>query len=334
MEAVNIYAEILKWKANKQGLVPVAIRIDLAGKRVATKSIPHRIDPVHWDPVKRRVLAANPDHALLNQILESQIQQYRTFVVRRQAFNLPVTAELLKLLADKGSGADDFYTIAEDVLETKRLKDGLGYDTETKRRYRDEIKRLQLYRAQLAMEQMTPEFLRQYRTWLQTTYRKKDKQLLSKNGIWNAFKFIRMVWNEAIERQLVLPEQNPFRAFKFDGYEQDTSKIKWLELDDLDRLERVLQTDRHLQQLTVGIGWRFLAMCVCGMRISDAMAFDEAFFNDAGDLEFRPHKTRRHNNRAQIPVVGDRQRKYFEQALAHPLPKTDYRAFALRSIFT
>jgi integrase len=56
-------------------------------------------------------------------------------------------------------------------------------------------------------------------------------------------------------------------------------------------------------------------MCVSGMRISDAMILDQYMFNDAGYLEFKPHKTIRHDNTAQIPITTERQRRYFEWSL-------------------
>jgi integrase len=326
MEAINIYPELLSWKPNKQGMVPVAIRIDLNSQRVATDAIPHRINPIHWDKTKREVKSSDPNSIFLNQILSTRIQLYKTFVLRRQTFGLPISKDLLKTMAKGGASPDSFCEFAERVLENKTLKGGTGYTEETKRRYRDEIKRLLQYRESITFDMMSPEFLRAYRHWMQHSYKKKDGTLLSPNGIWNAFKFLRMIWNEAVEAQVVLPELNPFRTFKFDGYEQDLSKIKYLEREQVDQLEKILAMP-HLKEITISIGWRFLAMCVCGMRISDAMNLDLAYFNDAGDLQFKPHKTRRYGNQATIPIISDRQRCYLKEALARTLPPTDYKNF-------
>jgi site-specific recombinase XerD len=232
---------------------------------------------------------------------------------------------MLKLLL-KGGGNESFEDYAQKVIDQKTLKDGRGYSEETKRRYRDELKRLAQFQPSTPLHQVTPKWLEKYQLWLQNTYRKKDGKLMDPNGIWAAFKFIRMVMNQAQEDQLILPEQNPFKQFKFDGYKAHSEKVKWLDLDQLGKLETVLRT-RDLQPMTVGVGWRFLAMCVLGMRISDAMRLNDAFYNDAGDVSFKPHKTRRHGNTATIPIVSDRQRLYLQETMARPLPETDPKNF-------
>lgn len=325
MENINVTAEVVRWKTDKKGLVPIAIRINVAGNRVATESLPLKIKPEDWDIGNRKVKATAVDHQYINQIVDTKLQRYRSWILKRQAFQLPITPDMLKQLL-KGGGDKTVGQYAEAVLETKTLKDGKGYDEETKRRYRDEIKRLEQFAPGLLFSQTTAEKLNDYRTWMQLVYRKKDQTLMSKNGIWNAFKFLRMVFNEAVKDQILLPEQNPFTTFKFDGYETNLEKIKYLEKADLDRIEKTLYLS-HLNPLTVSIGWRFLAMCVCGMRISDAMLLDDAFFDDAGNLRFKPYKTRRHGNQAQVPIISERQRFYLQQTLQHPLQQKNAKNF-------
>jgi len=325
MEAVNIFAEFVKQKTNKQGLAPIAIRIDLNRSRAVTEFLPYKIAVTDWDPVQRKAKPSCQLGGYINQVIDHKILMYRTWELKRRAFHLPVTKDMLKMLVKQG-GTETFAGYAERVLESKTLKDGKGYAEETKRRYRDELKRVESYAAGLGLSAVTPDWLQQYRIYMQGVYFKKDGTRLSINGIWNAFKFIRMVFNQAVEERVILPEQNPFASFKFDAYQQNTEKIKFLEMGDVEALENVLLT-RHLPDLTLAVGWRFLAMCVCGMRISDAMRLNLAFFDDAGNLAFKPHKTRRHNNQANIPVVSERQRRYLQKAVLHTLPGTDPKNF-------
>ncbi len=325
MDSVKINAELAKWKVNKAGLMPVVIRIDLKGSRVATEFLPIRIRQDDWNDTERRVNKAVRDSVYMNQVITTKLQRYSTYLLKRQAFNLPVTANLLKSLVKNGS-AEVFCEYADRVLDTKTLKDGQGYDPETKRRYRDEMKRIEVFAPAVTFQQITPEWLTKYKVWQQTTYLKKDGSRLTANGIWNAFKFMRMVLNEAVRDQLILEEQNPFKSWKVDSYETNIASIKYLELADLLVIETTL-TKKNLPALTLAIGWRFLAMCLCGMRISDAMLLGDASFNQSGDLEFRPHKTRRHGNTAVVPIVSDRQRSYLQQAMAHQLPETNAKSF-------
>jgi len=49
---------------------------------------------------------------------------------------------------------------------------------------------------------------------MQNVYKKKDGTKLEKNSIWKALGFIRLVYNEAVLKETILPEGNPFKQFK------------------------------------------------------------------------------------------------------------------------
>ena len=332
MEAINIFPELITWKVNKNGLAPIAIRFDFNRKRAAYEQLPYRIKPCEWDTILKCVKSNCSDHLLMNQLIQNRLNKHRNFLLKRQTFNLPVSVELIKNYVKSGKGSDCFYQYAESVIESKKLKDGEGFGTDTKRRYRDEIKRLMQFKADLSFMQLNLNFLQEYKRWLQKTYIKKDGTHLHKNSIWKAFAFLRMIYNQAIKEEIVLPENNPFKQFEVGTFEQDIQKIKYLDLSDLDKIENVLKTKTEiLHSLTIHIGWRFLAMCVSGIRISDAMMLDDMMFNDAGDLELIPYKTRRHGNKAHIPIVSERQRRYITNTLQFTLPKKDAKIF--RNVF-
>lgn len=328
MEAINIYPELIKWKPNKQGLVPVAIRFDLNRQRVAYEQVPYRIKPEDWNPEEKKVKSSYHDHDLLNLFIENRLNQHRNFFLKRQTFNLPVTRELIKTYAKSGKNIESFYSYASDVIANKKLKDGDGYSKDTKRRYEDEIKRMMQFAPTLSFHQVNLKFLQDYKLWMQNVYEKKDKKKLHKNSIWKALAFIRLVYNEAIKDEFILPENNPFKKFEVGSFDQDLNKIKYLEIDQVEKIEHVLQTrSAQLEDITIRVGWRFLSMCVSGLRISDAMILDDMSFNDAGDMELTPYKTRRHGNKAHIPISTDRQRRYMQKTLSLPLPATEAKSF-------
>jgi len=327
MEAVNIYPELIKWKPNKKGECSITIRFDYKNKRAGNDNLGHKVLPEQWDDIHKRVKHSYPHHVLVNRIIEARLNQHRNHFIRRQAFNLPVNADLVKQYLMKGT-LESFLSFAEKLIEEKKLSDGKPYAEDTKRRYRDEVARLMKYQADIEFKDITVQWLEGYKLWLQNTYRKKDNTLLDANSIWKALGFIRMVYNEAIKDELILADDNPFRKFEVGSYKANTDKIKYLEREDLDRIEKLLcSDDGRFNLLTINIGWRFLAMCVSGLRISDAMVLNDAYFNDAGDLEIIPHKTRRYGNKAIVPVISDKQRNYLNQTLARPLPQTNPKNF-------
>lgn len=328
MEAVNIYPILLKWKENKRGLCPLGIAISFQGKRAGIEFLHQQVRLSDWDDVDKRVKTSDPGHLLLNALIENRVNLHKNFFLKRHVFNLSVTKELIKKYLEVGGAIEDFYTYAHWVIENKTLSDGKPYAPETKRTYKQEIVRLQTFRQELTFKQLTPDFLRSYKIYLQTTYKKENKKPLDNNSIWKAFKFIRMVYNEAVKNETILPDGNPFKVFDVGAYKQDLEKIKYLELQQVEAIERTLTEKRHMiEDLTYYIGWRFLAMCVLGIRISDAMHLSQAYFNDAGDLDIKPYKTRRHDNRAQVPIVTERQRRYLQVTLQHTLPDTDPKSF-------
>jgi integrase len=327
MEAVNIYPELVTHRINKQGYAPIVIRFDFKRTHICTHNLGQKVKPEFWDFETKRVKSKCPNSALLNSLLENSLNRHKNFILKRQTFGLPLTKEIIKQYLLSNSAYENFYEYAEKVINEKKLKDGKPYTEDSKRRYRDEIKRMMQFKAELHFNQVGVTFLIDYKQWLQNVYVKKDKTKLEHNSIWKALGFIRMVYNEAIRNEIILPDGNPFKQFKVGTYKENLTKIKYLELSEVEIIEQELLTNANISELTKKIGWRFLSMCVSGMRISDAMMLDDCFFNDAGDLLFTPHKTRRHQNTAQIPIITERQRRYFETTLANKLPATDAKSF-------
>jgi integrase len=331
MEAINIYPELQKHRVNSQGLAPIIIRFDFNRKHLGTENTGDKIKPEHWDQSTKRVKSQNPNAELINLKLENKINRHKNFILKRQAFGLTITSEILKQYLKSNSSYESFYSYAETVIEKKKLKDGQPYSDDSKRRYRDEIKRLMQFKTELQFHQITTTLLEDYRVWLTNDYKKKDGKKLEKNSIWKALGFIRMIYNEAIKDEVILPEGNPFKQFKVGGYEINTTKVKFLEKFELEALEQTLITRSDLSEVAVKVGWRFLFMCVSGMRISDAMRLDDYLITEDGTLQFKPHKTRRHDNTATIPMSTDRQKRYLKMTLQHEFKNVDPKSF--RSTF-
>ncbi|HEX8334504.1 MAG TPA: site-specific integrase, partial [Segetibacter sp.] len=281
-----------------------------------------------WDEGKREVKPTHPNSSLLNTFISDKLIEYQKFVIQRQVLKFPVTKQIVLQYLKSESSVDSFYNYATIVINTKLLEDGKPYSKDTKRRYRDEVKRMKEYKPALKFNEITPQWLNEYKVWMQNVYEKKDGNHLHKNSIWKALGFVRMVWNEAKKNKLIFSTESPFDTFNVGSYEENLENIKYLELHEVQMIEDTLIRKKEVMpDLTYRIGWRFLTMCVCGMRISDAMYLNAEYFNDAGDLKFKPYKTRRHDNNAQVPITTDRQRRYFEKSLQLPLPLTSHKSF-------
>ena len=325
MKGVNIYPELgTKLRDNT---AQIRIRIDLGNQRLATDPTGYKIPVEAWDKTNRKVSIRYPNANYINAIIENKLNRLMNYIIKREALKLPITKQVLISLIESGSTFDSFYEFATEILEKKRLKDGLPYSVDSKRRYRDEILRMKQFRESLSFNQITVQFLEEYECWLITGYKKKDGSSLEKNSRWKALAFIRMVYNEALRAEVILPDHNPFRNFKVGSFETNTDKIKYLELQHLDLIEKYLTNTPGLAEMTMNVGWRFLFMCVSGMRISDAMQLDRSFVTSSGDLEYIPYKTRRHGNKATVPISNERQRRYLNETLNRTLPQTEQKNF-------
>jgi|GEM_PF-2760362 len=322
---ISIYPYPRKDRIDKEGMAPLMIRFDINNKPVAYENIHKKIPIKSWDEASRRVSNDYPNAIYINAIIDKKLVKHREFILKREAFDLPITAALLKQYASNGSEFT-FQQYAEKVIKEKKLDDGHGYSEDTKRRYRDEVKRISIYQPVLQLSHITDTWLSNYRGWLTTEYKKKDGKNLSKNSVWKALSFVQMVYNEAIKAKLILAESSPFTSFSVGSYEK-SDKLKYLEISEVDQIEATLLSRPDLPEMTIKIGWRFLAMCVSGMRISDAMRLNEGFFNENGDLIFSPLKTRRHGNIATVPITTDRQRRYFARTLQDEFPETNPKNF-------
>lgn len=323
---LNIYPELATWRVNSQGKAAIIIRIDYNKNRLGSCTFDHKVSVCHWDKGKKALKDDNENAAYIGQLLKNRINEIENFFLKREALKLPINKKILDTFLKNGSSLDSFYSYAAGVIDTKELKDGRQLDKDSKRRYNDEIKRMMVYAPELSFNDINTDFLGRYKSWLQNTYRKKDGQKLHKNSIWKAMGFIRMILKEAIKAKIILAESYPFGEFKVGSFEKDISKIKYLEIDQVNKLETVLLNEQ-MEDMTRKVGWRFLVMCVSGLRISDAMKLDDYFFNDRGDLEFKPHKTRRFENVATIPVTTERQRRYLQRSLQDAFPPVDPKNF-------
>ena len=202
----------------------MVLAVTLNNKIIAREKMHKRVRLNDWDEKAQRT---REDEAL-NLLIEKRINELKQEFTRRQLLNEALTETLIKKIVDGEAYGGSFYEFAEHIISTKKLKDGLPYDNDTKRRYRNETDRMQLFRKDLQVHQVTFEFLTKYKEWMQFTYVKADGKKLHKNSIWKALSFIRMICNDAIKAGLMPAEIYPFRDFDIGTCETDISKIKYL----------------------------------------------------------------------------------------------------------
>lgn len=301
----------------KKGSTAAIIVIRGYFKRTPVKAIStgYKIQSDQWDAQNRRVKDTAPNADLINVCLQQKLQSIQAEILKREIAQQEVNEVTLATLISGGINID-FLQYSLQVIEDKKLKDGKPYGSGTKKRYHQEVRRLKQYRDKIAFKDITVHWLTEYSNWLHTcSYLKVDEKRLHSNSIWKALSFIRMVWHEAVKQKIIADTQKPFNAFQVGNYKRVIKKIKYLNIEQVDAIEKMLiERNDSLLPRTLQVGWRFLFMCVSGLRISDAWQLPDIIIKGFM-MEFNPHKTKRSGNTAQIPVSNERQQRYLQKTL-------------------
>ncbi len=319
MNNISVIAQFRKKKTTDSAGV-IIIRAFYNRKPVKARSTGFRILQDHWDHHNRRVYDHAPNASLLNASLNKLLVEIQAELLKKQMASIPIDAAMLSDIVAGGSSFD-FIKYADRYIDDKRFADGHGYDGATKYRYRMELERLKKFQPAITFNQITDQFLQKYKEWMQQTYRKKNGTMLEPNSIWKALSFIRTVWNDAERNSLVSDFYSPFKNFKVGRYKQAIEKIRFLELHELEAVEKMLiERAGQLDIETLQVGWRFLFMCVSGLRISDAKSLTDASLKNS-ILSITPHKTKRHGNTATVHLVTERQHRYYQKTMELSIPE-------------
>jgi site-specific recombinase XerD len=147
----------------------------------------------------------------------------------------------------------DFFAFAEEQIVLKK------YAPETRRMYRVYLEKIKVFRSSLKVSQIDFTFLRSYEAHL------RDSLKNSENTIWENFKFINTITNDAIKAKVLTVD--PFKTFKRVKYNQ--SVRTFLNADEL--------TDRRLlkeaESRLLIVDKYFLFSCYTGLSYSDACRF-------------------------------------------------------------
>jgi integrase len=126
----------------------------------------------------------------------------------------------------------------------------------TKNSYRTLISGLEQFRSGLRIKDISYDFIERWVNW------QRDTCGMKPNTIIGRLKSLRCIMNEAIKRDVLTVDEDPFKSYTIG--EMKTSK-EYLTESELRRLERVKCTDRQLSHVRDA----FLFCCYTGLRFGD-----------------------------------------------------------------
>jgi len=213
------------------------------------------VNPDHWDERRSRVKKSHPLHAKINRLIENKLNK-----IREAAYDIQMNRRdyhIDELLAREQQLDFDFMAFFEERIDIFRQEGNVSQTKNYGTTYR-KVKRF-LDGDSLPVERLTSNWLYEFQDWCRMVLQNKQSTV-NRN-----LKVIRRTIGMAIERELMPPEADPFRLFKF-TQPKATTKAK-LSVDQV----------KSLHNITLNPGtllWHvrnyFLFMIFAkGMRISD-----------------------------------------------------------------
>ena len=212
-------------KTLSNGEHPLMICISKDGKRKYL-SLGVSVLPQHWDVVKNQPKRNCPNKELIQKLISEKTNLYNEYVLEFNATNREFT---IANLIDKVNGVSNTCSVGELFdLHIKQLT------LEGRLKYASTFSELKSsliefnFHLDILFSDIDITWLRNYETWL----RKKG---LAPNSIGVRFRTLRVLYNKAIEENIVRQEYYPFKAYKVSKLHEETIK-RALVKSDLDRI--------------------------------------------------------------------------------------------------
>ncbi len=249
---------VLRKKANKEGLFPLAVRVT-KNRRSSYMYIGHYVNLKHWDEKKRVVRKSHPDSDLLNTLLLSKLSEANRTLLELQSDNRDISPNQIKKEITSTLEFTSFSEVAKDYLKE------LESNNKLTRLFSDRVRInhvLNFYKSkQLMFQEINETFLRRFQFYL------RNAKQLSERSIVNNLVVIRTIYNRAIKLGVIDQKNYPFGTDKIRIKFPETEKIGLTisEIQKIESLENLSQSQNHARNV-----WLF-SFYLAGIRVGDVL---------------------------------------------------------------
>lgn len=258
MENINIFPMVYRHRVDRHGMVPLVICVTLNGKPVAYDPLKRRIPLAYWDSEKREVKKGAPNASLVNALIRKRAAELDKEFTQQQIMGITVTKNRVKDQVKGLAPGTDFIQYCNKRLP-ERYKNG-----STLRTYRNEVRKLSGFQAEIAFADITYDFLERYKKYLEGAGNRA-------NTVWKSLKFLNTVIIDGIRRGVMRSQDNPFNHFDRGKYR--SPKKSGLTLEQCVAIEQYADNP-DTPDMARRVAIYFLLMCYSGMRFADAIKFD------------------------------------------------------------
>lgn len=220
-------------------------------------------------------------NAMINQILlDIQATEIEAF---RRDINMTVQ-RLYSMYVEALSTTVPLSQFAENVF-----KYSTGRRQVTLDRYRDIMKNINDFSPNISMEDIDLQWLKRYEHWMQ-------ERGNSESTVWARMKVLRMLFNEAIKRDLLKPWQTPFRFYEIPELRYRTDVLRFAEMEELLHYRFDDPRIRRARDF-------FLLSCYTGLRYGDMIRLTQENIRQVGTETWLTIKTVKTGILVQIPLT-------------------------------
>lgn len=158
----------------------------------------------------------------------------------------------------------------------------------TKQRYYDSVKQMNKFHPNVCLEDIDIVWLKKFEKWMLA-------KGVQDSTVWGRMKVLRALFNEAIKRDLLRANQNPFRFYEVPEIRSRNDVLMFEEIEELELMGFSSGSERHVRDL-------FCFACYCGLRFSDVKKLTEDNFKVNGGITWLQVKTQKTGAYVQIPL--------------------------------
>lgn len=267
---------VLRKKANKEGLFPLAIRIT-KNRRSNYHYLGHYIELMYWDEKNIRIKKSHPNAKNLNNLLSSKLSEATKILIDLQSERKDVSANLIKKKLYSSSKSTSFFEVAEDFLKE------LETNIKIARHAADKVRVNHLLSfsksKHLTFQEIDEQFLKRFKSYLKTT------RNLSERSIINNLVVIRTIYNRAIKLEIVDRRLYPFGSDKIQIKFPETQKSGLIkqEIIAIESASNLTENEIHARNV-----WLF-SFYFAGIRVADVLKIRWSDIYD-GRLHYRMDK--------------------------------------------
>ncbi len=250
---------VLRNKANKQGLFPLALRIT-KDRKSSFIFLEHYISKTDWDSAGSKVKKSHPNSTRLNNMLAQKYAEANDSLIdnqsKKQITNSAVLKQQIKKTV-KGSTIFDVAKLYLDTLEKTKKYTRISADKPRIERLREFFKTDKVY-----FEDLTENVIQKFAVYLKST------REINQRTVINHIVVIRSLFSLAIKEGVVESKYYPFGKGKVVIKFPESNKIGLTE-EEVKKLE-ALPNDYTIPAYHAKNIWLF-AFYFAGIRVSDVL---------------------------------------------------------------